>query len=158
MSYAWYALDMGKTRTGRAKSILGRQYKIAAARANFSAVMAAAERGEFPVVRRADVPVVLIRRDDLDATLESAAPFEPVTSIHNGQVSIWLEAVPVHGNGANYADAEDDFLDALIDYAELWYAELRYAPNHKQNGELVRRIAMYAERRDELREVVFAED
>ncbi len=150
-------MDMGKTRTRRAKSILGRQYKTADARAHFSDVMAAAERGEVPLVRRTE-PVVLIRRDVLDAALESAAPFKPVTSIHNGQVSIWLDAAPVHGNGATYPEAEDDFLDALIDYAELWHTELRHAPNHKQNGELVRRIAMYAESRDELREVVFAED
>jgi hypothetical protein len=159
--YAWYGrytAVMGKTRTRNVKpSIFGHQYKSRDARSQFSTVMDTAVRGDVAVVQR-EKPVVIVRRDLYNAALESSAPFEVKGSVHEGQFSFWLEGVPVQGGGATLEDAEDDFLDALVDYAELWTRELRHAPNHKQNGVLVQRIAMYAESRDDLREVVFGAD
>ena len=65
--------------------------------------------------------------------------------------------VPVHAIGNGLDEAEDEFLDALVDYAELWLSELRHAPNHRSNAPLVQRIVMYAGDRDELRRVVFGD-
>jgi hypothetical protein len=65
--------------------------------------------------------------------------------------------VPVHAVGADIDQAEEEFLDALIDYADLWMKELRHAPNHAKNEILVTRIAMFAGDREELRQVVFSE-
>ncbi|MHB8395283.1 MAG: hypothetical protein ACYDC5_12490 [Candidatus Dormibacteria bacterium] len=142
---------MGK---GFEERAFGQQYGSRDARDNFSAVMQTAARGDLAVVRR-EQPVVLVRRDVYDAVLANAAPFNVLSSVREGQVTFWLDSVPVHGSGPSLEDAEDDFLDALIDYADLWTKELRHAPNHQGNGELVRRVAMYAEDRDELRRVVF---
>jgi hypothetical protein len=135
----------------------GHQYASTDARARFSDVMETAVRGDVAVVRR-EQPVVVVRRDVYDSVLKKAAPFDVQAGVHDGCVSFWLNGVPVHGSGGTLDEAEEEFLDALIDYAELWTRELRHAPNHKQNSELVRRVAMYAESRDELRGVVFGPD
>jgi hypothetical protein len=70
---------------------------------------------------------------------------------------MWLDGVPVHGVGRSYEQAEDDFLDALLDYADDWVRELRHAPNHRQNAGLVTQVLMFGEHRDELRALVFAD-
>jgi len=80
------------------------------------------------------------------------------SSSYNGQVSFWIRGVPIAGTGANLEEAENDFLDALIDYAELWKEELHSAPNHKQNAELVRAIGLCSDSRQALSRVVFGSD
>ena len=133
---------------------LGHQFKSREARDNFKLVLDAAERGDLAVVRR-DAPLVVVRRDIYDADLESSAPFDVKSSIQDGQISFWMDRLPVHGSGATLPEAEEAFLDALVDYADLWVEELRHAPNHKDNAPMIRRITMYVGDREELRRVVF---
>lgn len=91
--------------------------------------------------------------------MEQAAqsPFDVKVSVTGHQTSMWIDGVPVHGVGDSYEEAEDDFLDALVSYAEEWVEELRYAPNHRANAPLVERVLMFAGDREELRRVVFDE-
>lgn len=136
---------------------LGHPYRAREARDHFKDVLDAAERGDVAVVVR-DAPMVVLRRDVYDSLLKSAARFRVRSSVREGQVSFWMDDVPVHATGATLDEAEGAFLDALIDYADLWQKELRHAPNHKQNADLVRRITIYAGDRDQLSRVVFDDD
>ena len=150
IGHTWYTLPMSVME-------FGRQYGSKDARAHLPALLDAAIRGDVAVVRRGE-PVVMVRRDLYDAALGPQAPFDVLTSIHNGEVALWLATVPVQATGSTWQEAEDNFLDALVDYAALWAEELRHAPNHTQNAGLVRRVSMYAANRDELRRVVFPAD
>jgi hypothetical protein len=147
---------MAKTTTPESSFDLGHQFKSREARDHFSGLLDEAEKGGVAVVRR-DLPFVVVRRDLYDDVLAGRAPFDVRSSVHGSQVSFWLDSVPIHAIGNGLDEAEDEFLGALIDYAELWLSELRHAPNHRTNAPLVQRIVMYAGDRDELRRVVFGD-
>ena len=142
--------------TGPVTFDLGHQFKSREARDHFSGLLDEAEKGGVAVVRRG-LPFVVVRRDHCDDVLAGWAPFDVRSSVHGSQVSFWLDGVPVHAVGSGLGEAEEEFLDALIDCAELWLSELRHAPNHRSNAPLVQRIVMYAGDRDELLRVVFAD-
>ena len=114
------------------------------------------ERGGVSVLLRSKALVVL-RREMIDSILARDAKFLVKSSVSTDQVALWLEEMPVHAVGVDLGQAEEAFLDALIDYADLWTKELRHAPNHAKNEVLVTRIAMFAGDREELRQVVFSE-
>jgi hypothetical protein len=59
--------------------------------------------------------------------------------------------------GRDLDEATETFLDALVDYAEMWFSELRRAPNHAGNRHLALRIAIFAGDRHELARVVFGD-
>lgn len=147
-----------RMRTSAARKFeFGHQFKAREARDQLKDVLDEAERGGVAVVRR-EKPVVLVLRDDVDQLVASKAPLDVESAVTDGQFAFWLEDVPVHAVGADLDDAEEQFLDALVDYADLWYQELRYAPNHARNQCLALRVAMYAGDREELRRVVFGDD
>ncbi len=55
----------------------------------------------------------------------------------------WLAVVadsPVAAEGDDAADAIDELIDALREYAEDWSARLRLAPNHERNWGLVQLV------------------
>ncbi len=141
----------------RASFALTHQFKAREARDHFKELMDRAESGGVAVLRR-NSTMVLVERDVLDAALAVQHPFDVNVSFSDGQTSMWIDGVPVHGVGDSYDEAEEDFLDALVDYAEAWVSELRLAPNHKANAGLVERVLMFAGERDELRRVVFGEE
>ena len=87
--------------------------------------------------------------------LAEQAPFDVVSSVTEDQVAFWLADGLVHGVGSNLAEATDDFLDALVDYAQSWFEDLRNAPNHAHNRLLVLRVVLHAGDREELERVVF---
>ena len=136
---------------------LAHQFKAREARDHFKELMDRAESGGVAVLRR-NSTMVLVERDVLDSALAAQHPFDVKVSFSDGQISMWIGRVPVHGVGESYDEAEEDFLDALVDYAETWVTELRFAPNHKTNAGLVKRVLMFAGDRDELRRVVFGDE
>jgi hypothetical protein len=139
-----------------ARFLLGHELKSREARDHFRQVLDAAEHGGVPVVRR-EIPVVVVRRDILDSVLAEVAPLDVKSAVTHGQFAFWLDNPPVHAVGDDLDRAEDEFLDALVDYAELWIDELQHVPNHVSNRDVVLRIAMFAGARDELRRVVFGD-
>ena len=64
----------------------------------------------------------------------------------------------VHAVGTSLEEAEESFLDALVDYADLWFSELQFAPNHKSHGYLAKRIALLASDRELLATAVFGDE
>ena len=136
---------------------LTHQFKAREARDHFKELMDRAEDGGVAVLRR-NSTMVLVDRDMLDSALAAMHPFDVKVGFAEGQTSLWMDGVPVHGVGNSYDEAEEDFLDALVDYAEAWMAELRFAPNHRENVGLVDRVLMFAGKRDELRRVVFGDE
>jgi hypothetical protein len=134
----------------------GRQFKSREFRDHQKPVLEQVERGGVSVLLRSEALVVL-RREMIDSILARHAKFLVKSSVAPDQIAFWLEDMPVHAVGVDLDQAEEEFLDALIDYADLWTKELRYAPNHAKNEDLVTRIAMFAGDREELRQVVFSE-
>jgi len=104
------------------------------------------------------VALVVVAEDHQPPTQVPALGVPRVPLVTDGQIAFWLRDVPVHAVGADLEEAEVRFLDALVDYADLWFHELRYAANHAQHQHLALRVAMYAGNREELRRVVFGED
>jgi hypothetical protein len=132
------------------------QFKSREFRDNQKPALEQVEKGGVTVLRRSE-PLVVLRRQMIDPVLARDAKFLVKSSVGKDQVAFWLDNVPVHAVGADLDEAEEAFLDALIDYADLWMKELRHAPNHAKNEILVTRIAMFAGDREELRQVVFSE-
>lgn len=148
---------MAPRRDTAASFALTHQFKAREARDHFKQLMDRAESGGVAVLRR-NSAMVLVSRAVLDEALAARHPFDVNVSFADGQTSMWIDGLPVHGVADSYDEAEEDFLDALIDYAEAWVSELRFAPNHAANGGLVERVLMFAGDRDELRRVVFGDE
>lgn len=145
------------SRRGGSSFSLTHQFKAREARDHLSELMDRAENGGVAVLRR-NSPMVIVEREVLDKALAAQCPFDVKASVTGGQTALWMDGFPVHGVGDSYDAAEDDFLDALVEYAEEWMQELRFAPNHRGNGPLVDRVLMYAGDPDELRRVVFGDE
>ncbi len=142
---------------GHAKFELGHQFKSHEARSQFKDVLDEAEQGGVAVVRR-DKPIVILLREQVDQLVEAKASLDVMSAVTDDQIAFWLEDAPVHAVGSDLDEAEDQFLDALVDYADLWFHELRYVPNHAQHQHLALRVAMFAGDREELRRLVFGDD
>lgn len=135
---------------------LTHQFGAREARDHWREILDRAEGGVVTVVRRTS-PVVIVPRQQMQAALRHLQPIDVQVSVGADHVAMWLNGIPVHGEGPTYGDAECDFLDALVEYAEDWVQELRHAPNHRGNAALVTQVLMFADDRDELRELVFGE-
>ena len=140
-----------------AKFEFGHQFKAREARDKLKDVLDQAESGGVAVVRRGK-PVVVAPRDIIDELASAMAPLEIKSAVTDGQFAFWLDEAPVHAADADLDEAEEQFLDALVDYVDLWYSELRHAPNHAGNRYLALRVAIFAGDREELRQVMFGED
>jgi len=138
------------------ESSMGRRYKSRSARDNFSDLLTAAEAGVPSVITR-DRPVVTIDAQLLEELLATRAPFDVLSSVTDDQVAFWLADGSAHAVGPDLDSATEDFLDALIDYAQSWYEDLQGAPNHVQNRWLALRIALHAGDRKELEHAVFGD-
>lgn len=135
---------------------IGHEYKARDARDHFKDLLDAAESGGVAVINR-DIPVVMVRRDSFDRLVALRAPLDVKAAVSDNQFAFWLEGVPVHAAASDLDAAEDEFLNALIDYADAWFETLRHAPNHAKNGDLALRVASLAGDREELRHAVFGD-
>ena len=135
---------------------IGQRYKSRSARDNFSELISAAEAGVPSVITR-DHPVATIDARMLEELLATRAPFDVLSSVTDDQVAFWLADGSAHAVGPDLGSATEGFLDALIDYAQSWFDDLRDAPNHAQNRWLALRIALHAGEREELENTVFGD-
>lgn len=133
---------------------VGHQFKAREARDHFRELLDIAENGGVAVLRR-KATMAIVRREVLDQALAAQYPFDVKVSFDSGQTSMWVEGVPVHGVGDSYDAAQEDFLAALVDYAQAWVERLRFAPNHAAHAGLVARVLLFAGDTDELRCAVF---
>lgn len=120
------------------------------ARTHLKELLDAAEGGRPAVVVRQDRSTVLVDRDRFVHDLRV---------LNAGRVELapdgdaWLAIVsdsPIAAEGDDAADAVDELIVALREYAEDWSARLRLAPNHAQNWGLVQLVDHSSD--DELRD------
>ena len=147
---------------------MNNHFSYSEARSNFKTLFDAVEEGNVAVVeRRGSRPLALIDRAEADSLLSEKFPFEPEVSFAKAMggkgksatsaVAMWLPNLPVHSDGADFQEAAENLVEALIDYAELWEAELRHAPNHAGNLGWVRRVQLFSPNRQDVRKLLFSE-
>ena len=131
---------------------------ISAARSAISEIYNTAERNlVVGITRENDVPVAVIRQDHLKTALQALCLLEPqVRFSSDGAVSMWLDGLPVSGQGESFDAAGQDLIDSLRDYAKTWIEDLRDYPNHKDRWDVVNLVLLSSD--DELRAFLFGND
>jgi sugar phosphate isomerase/epimerase len=109
------------------------------ARNNLKALLDAAHDGRTATVRRDRDRLAVVDAARLRFVLSRLVP-TPQAVAEGGGWSIMLDGVPVAADGASFAEAVEDFLAALREYAEDWSARLRLAPNHQDNWGIVQLV------------------
>jgi len=119
------------------------------ARTHLKELLDAAEEGRPAAVVRQDRSTVLVDR-------QRFVPY--LMALNAGRVELvpdgdaWLAIIadtPIAAEGDDAADAIDELIDAVRDYAADWSDRLRLAPNHEQNWGLVQLVDHSSD--DELR-------
>jgi len=119
------------------------------ARTHLKELLDAAEEGRPAAVVRQDRATVLVDRQRFVRYL-MALNAGRVELVPDGDA--WLAIIadtPIAAEGDDAADAIDELIDAVRDYAADWSARLRLAPNHEQNWGLVQLVDHSSD--DELR-------
>ncbi len=119
------------------------------ARTHLKELLDAAEEGRPAAVVRQDRSTVLVDRPRFVRYL-MALNAGRVELVPDGDA--WLAVVadsPISAEGDDAADAIDELIDAMREYAEDWSARLRLAANHEQNWGLVQLVDHSSD--DELR-------
>lgn len=131
--------------------------KITDARASMREIYDSAERHMAAVVRREnDPPVAVIRSDDLKRALRALCPIDPQVRVApGGQVSMWIEGMPIAGEGADFEAAGNDLIDSLRAYSVTWVDDLHQFSNHQQRWGLVNLVLLSDD--EELRVHLFGE-
>jgi hypothetical protein len=132
--------------------------KITDARSAISEIYSTAERHLAVVMRReSDAPVAVIRRDDLKRALRALCPLETqVRFSEDEHVSMWIEGLPVSGEGSTFESAGADLVHSLREYSRTWVEDLRDYPNHKQNWGVVNLVLLSDD--DELQVHMFGDE
>jgi hypothetical protein len=52
--------------------------------------------------------------------------------------SVFVPGAPVAADGVTFAEAWDEFVVALREYAQDWTTHLHAAPNHRRHADLLR--------------------
>ena len=119
------------------------------ARAHLKELLDAAEEGR---------PAAVIRQDRSTVLVDRTRFVRYLMALNAGRVELvpdgdaWLAVVadsPISAEGDDAADAIDELIDAMREYAEDWSARLRLASNHEQNWGLVQLVDHSSD--DELR-------
>lgn len=113
------------------------------ARKKFSSLYDKVEQGSTAVVqRRGSKPVAVVDAEELEGLLAVQFPFSVQVRVGTDSVAMWCERLPVHAQADDFEAATRALAAELIEYAEEWESELRFAPNHKDAWGFVRRIEL----------------
>jgi len=97
---------------------------------------------------------VLAGAAEIAELLAAAFPFAPQVFAEKTGVEIWLPELEVYGQGSTLAEAQDDLIEAALDFVDAWEAELRAAPNPRGKSGHARRLQL-AHDRARVAEVLF---
>ncbi|MCY3616885.1 MAG: prevent-host-death protein [Acidimicrobiaceae bacterium] len=112
-------------------------------RSHLREVLDTAEAGLPIGIRRHDTLVSLVESGRLrEILMDSRRLRRPEAVVEAGGWSVFLPGTPVAADGADLAEAVDEFVAALREYAEDWQARLRFAPNHQQHWPLVQLVSL----------------
>jgi len=112
------------------------------ARAHLKDLLDAAERGRVATVRRDANRTAVVDVERLRSVLASLLPARAQVVAEDGGWSVFIPGLPVAADGSTFAEAIDEMIDALREYAEDWQERLLDAPNHVQNWGLVQLISL----------------
>jgi predicted RNase H-like HicB family nuclease len=112
------------------------------ARAHLKDLLDAAERGRVATVRRDANRTAVVEAERLRSVLASLLPSKAQVVAEAGGWSVFIPGLPVAADGDTYAEAVDEMIDALREYADDWQDHLLDAPNHVQNWGLVQLISL----------------
>ncbi|HEX9711015.1 MAG TPA: hypothetical protein VGB52_00490 [Actinomycetota bacterium] len=113
------------------------------ARKEFSSLYDRVEKGSIAVVqRRGSKPVAVVDAEEQEQLLALHFPFSIRVQVGKDSVSMWPEQLPVHAQADDFEAATRVLAGELVEYAEDWENELRFAPNHKHALGFVRRIEL----------------
>lgn len=118
-------------------------YPFSVARRDFSSLYDRVEGGSIAVVqRRGSKPVAVVDAEEQARLLCLHFPFAVQVRIGKERVAMWVENLPLHAQADDLDSATRALARELVDYAEDWESELRFAPNHKDAWGYVRRIQL----------------
>ncbi|MBI4728743.1 MAG: type II toxin-antitoxin system Phd/YefM family antitoxin [Acidobacteria bacterium] len=118
-------------------------FPFSVARKEFSALYDRVEQGSAAVVqRRGSKPVAVVDAEELERLLALHFPFDVQVRVGKDTVAMWPGPLPVHAQADDFESATRALAAELIEYAEEWERELRFAPNHKDAWGFVRRIEL----------------
>lgn len=118
-------------------------FPFSVARKEFSSLYDRVEKGSIAVVqRRGSKPVAVVDAEEQEQLLALHFPFSIQVRVGKDSVAMWPGHLPVHAQGDDFASATRALAVELVEYAEDWESELRFAPNHKNAWGFVRRIEL----------------
>jgi predicted RNase H-like HicB family nuclease len=85
--------------------------------------------------------------------LASLAPSRAEVVSEAGGWSVFIPGLPVAADGATFAEAVTEMVDALREYADDWQERLLDSPNHRENWGLVQLISLDDD--EQLRDWIF---
>jgi len=112
------------------------------ARAHLKDLLDAAERGRVATVRRDANRTAVVEVERLRSVLASLLPSRAQVVAEGSGWSVFIPDLPVAADGNTFAEAIDEMIDALREYADDWQDHLLDAPNHVQNWGLVQLISL----------------
>ena len=74
--------------------------------------------------------------------VDSSQLGKPEAVTEAGGWSVFLPGTPIAADGTELAEAVEEFIQALREYAEDWEGRLRLLPNHEHLGSLVLFVSM----------------
>ena len=114
---------------------------VAEARKHFKTLLDAAATGLPSHLHRDAQHLAVVDADVLVRHLAGSLPRAEVVP-EDGGWSVFIPGLPVAADGATYADAVDEMVHALREYADDWIERLHRIPNHSQNWALVQVVSL----------------
>lgn len=112
------------------------------ARAHLKELLDAAERGRVATVTRDHATTAVVDGERLRYFLARMCPSRAEVVAEDGGWTVLIPGLPLAADGASLADAVDNMLDALREYADDWQERLLDAPNHQEHWGLVQLISL----------------
>jgi prevent-host-death family protein len=112
------------------------------ARAHLKELLDAAEDGRPATVSRDSTMTAVVDANRLREALALLVTARAEVFQEDGGWSVMLPDLPIAADGGTFAEAMDDMVLALREYAEDWADHLLHAPNHQNNWGLVQLITL----------------